>query len=126
MNIDNIKKAFKSVIKLGNSVAEVLEDGKVSLVELPGLAIASTGIPQLVEDAKAALTEFKAGIDSDEALEIGNFFKEQFDISNDQLEVHIENGMDLLIRTYDTGLETYNLYKGWSSWVEDFKALKAA
>lgn len=126
MNIDNIKKAFKAVIKLGNSVAEVLEDGKVSLVELPGLAIASTGIPQLVQDSKAALEEFKSGIDSEEAIAIGNYFKEEFDISNDQLEEHIENGMDLLIRTYETGLETFNLYKGWSQWVEDFKALKAA
>jgi len=120
-----IKETFKGVIQLADSLATVLEDGKISLIELPALAIASSRIPSLVENAKKSLATFKKMTPS-KAKELAIYFENEYDIANDEIEKQVEDGIHLLSNTYETGLAAFNLYRGWEAWMNNFEYLRSA
>jgi len=120
-----IKETFKGIINLANTLASILEDGKISIIELPALAIASSGIPSLVENGKKSLKTFKKMTPS-KAKELAVYFENEYDITNDEIEKQVEDGIHLLSSTYETGLASFNLYKGWEAWIANFKNLRRA
>lgn len=126
LGIGKIKASFKGLLSLVNPVVNALaDDGKIAITELFAIAPRLIIIPRLTEDVKASLNEFK-NLTAAEAKEVSDYFKQEFDIPNDALEAHIEEGLDLLVEGYDTVTRTIKWYGRTHQWVEDFKTLKAA
>lgn len=120
--IDNIKACFLDIFAITEPLADILEDGKVHYLEIFVLAPKLIKIPQLVEHAKKSLDEFK-DLSAVEAKEISDFFKIHFDIPNEELEDHIEKGINLIANGYDLVIENINFYKEAEAWVNGFKNL---
>lgn len=93
--IENLKKAAKFGIELGEQLSSVLEDGKLKAVEmlsfidelmqLPGVVNAASEIKQEVFD-----------LDATERAELSDYIKGEFDIANDKIEIAIEAGLDVI------------------------------
>lgn len=126
LGIEKIKASFKGLLSLVNPIIDAIaDDGKIAITELFSIAPRLIVIPQLTEDVKASLNEFK-NLTAAEAKEVSDYFKKEFDIPNDALEAHIEEGLDLLVEGYETVTSTIKWYGRAHKWVDDFKTLKAA
>lgn len=110
-----IKDLLSGVLSITTQLAKVLEDGKISLFELPALAMASTAIPGMVENAKGALEELK-DLDAKETKEVKDYIKDNFSISNKDLEAKIEEAIDLLEGTYVLAVDGWQLFGKWKGW----------
>ncbi len=124
LGIDAIKNTFSSVLDLTHMLVKVLDDGKVSIFELPQLAIGASAIPSIVENGKSALAEFK-DLSPAESKKIQAFIKNNFVLDNKPLENHIESGIELLSNSYSFVTDGIDLYKDWDHWIKNFKALRA-
>lgn len=116
-----VTKALKKVIKLTNSLADILQDGKISGNEWVSLALTSPMIPGIISDAKEAL-KAKVKFTPEVSQAISIEFEKEFDIANDKLEKQIEKGIDLLSRTHKKATEVVDLYEDWEDWIGSFKA----
>lgn len=126
LGIEKIKASFKGLLSLINPIVEAIaDDGKIAITELFAIAPRLIVIPQLTEDVKASLNEYR-DLTAAEAKEVAEYFKQEFDIPNDALEAHIEEGLDLLVEGYETVTSTIKWYRRTHKWVEDFKTLKVA
>lgn len=113
LGIDNIKKALSSVLKLAITAIEVMEDKKISFTEWPRVGLALTQIPGLVKSGSDAIAELK-DLTAEETAELSAYFKEEFDIDNDQLEARVEESIDLLLKTQALCME-------WVQWGKSLK-----
>lgn len=121
MDLENIKKAFDSILGLSQDIIPLFDDGKISKTELIGLLFVAPKIPKVVEDTKKALPAFKK-LTPVLAADVAEHIKQKFDIANDELEARIEQGIDLLTRGYQLGTDLYNFSKDVGSYVDGFKA----
>lgn len=118
--IENIKKAFSEIFRLMRVVMKALEDGKVTLVEVPGLMIAFSRVPKLVSAGREAIPEVK-DLDREEARELAQWLAEEFGIGDDHVEERVQEAMQLLADTYDEVMDGIELYKKWQSWAGTLK-----
>lgn len=121
MNSNQIKRAFKKVVNLASTVANVLADGKVTGSEWVTLALTSPTIPGIIEDAKKAL-KANAKLTPELSAEIAQEFAVQFDIKNDELESNIEEAIAILANTHKVANDAMQVYDQWESWVEKIRA----
>lgn len=96
LGVKTIKKDLAIVIGIGQQVAKANEDGKITLLEYIGIGTKALKIWEIVKNAKEAWAEFK-DLDDTERQELSDFFNEEFDIKNDNLEHIIESAFLLLI-----------------------------
>jgi len=121
-NIENIKKAFTSVIGISKDIVPLFDDGKISRTELFSLLFIAPKIPAVVENAKASLSEFKRLKPADAELVVVHI-KEVLDLENDDLEAKIEKAIDLIAEGYSLVIALIAFGKD----VSDFsKSLKVA
>jgi len=103
--IDELKEAAKAVIVFGTKLEEVLEDGKVTLME--GLSVVISTAPdafELVRDAKVIREEF-LDLDPVEKQELLEYVVEELDLKADGVEAVAEAGFNVLI-SLDTLVRT--------------------
>ncbi len=120
LGVDTIKSVFSGIIGIADQVATIFDDGKIELIELPALAIATTTIPSLIQTAKQALPEFR-DLDPEEAKEVADFIQLHFDIANDDLEAAIEQAVHLVAESYDVVFRGIDAYKGWRNWASEIR-----
>ena len=94
--MEKTKKALKVLLTTGNKVAEALkDDGKISLTEGMGIAVKAVALVGVFKDLPEIKAEIQAAKPEDMQSLVAEF-KADFDIPNDDLEVKIEMGIDVL------------------------------
>ena len=93
--IENLKKAAKFGIELGEQLSSVLEDGKLKAVEILSFIDELMQLPGVV-NAAADIKQELIDLDSAERAELSDYIKSEFDISNEKIESAIESGLDVI------------------------------
>lgn len=96
LGIEHIKTVLKGIISFGEQIAEVLEDKKVQLIELPSFIDELLQIPGVIK----ALPHLKSellDLDADERVELNNYIESELDIPNDKVEAAIEHAASVAI-----------------------------
>jgi len=96
VGIESIKDALKTVIKVGTTVEDALEDKKVNFFEAIAIAKNSIGLWGVVKDFPNIKAEF-LDLDGDEKQELIEYFADELDLDNDQVEEIIEKCFDFII-----------------------------
>ncbi len=96
--ISTIKKAAKVAVNLGMKVEDALaDDGKVSFMEVVGIAVgAFPGIFDVVRNAGALKLEYN-DLSDEERDELVEYVIEELDLEADNIEAIIESGFDVLV-----------------------------
>jgi len=94
--MEKTKKALKVLLITGNKVAESLkDDGKISLTEGMGIALKAVSLVGVFKDLPEIKEELKVATPAD-VQQLVEDFKADFDIPNDDLELKIESGLEVL------------------------------
>lgn len=101
MGIETLKKAVKTLVDFGEAISAALDDGKVSFMEIVGIAIDTTPdviaiIPQAV-DLKAEWDD----LDMDEANELSEYFADELDLNEDGVEEVVESAFRFALALND-------------------------
>lgn len=104
--VENLKKFVKFACGFTEQVAEVLEDGKVQLLELPKFLDEVLEIPGLVKSWEAVKKELSE-LSPEERQEVYDYLKDEFDIPNDRVELAIEHSISWVMNT----LALYEMFK---------------
>lgn len=95
--IEKIKHSVATVLAVAKAVVKAKsDDGKISTWEWMGIGIKSLGFIKVVTGAKDILKEYK-DLDESEKDELNNWFREEFDIENDDIESLIEEFFKTLL-----------------------------
>ena len=87
--MENLKDALATVINIAEKVDESLEDGKISIGEGVGIAFSAIGLIKVIKDIKPLMTEYTELTD-DQKTELAEWFKNEFDLRNDNVEEIVE------------------------------------
>jgi len=87
--MENLKDALATVIKIAEKTDEALEDGKVSISEGVGIAFSAIGLIKVVKDIKTISAEYM-DLTDDQKTELAEWFKNEFDLRNDNVEEIVE------------------------------------
>jgi len=96
-----LKKTIEAVtviLTAANKVdAAISDDGKISLSEGIGIAMTSIGLVSVFKNIGDIAIELK-GITQESLNELIAFFKEKFDLKNDEAELMVEQSLEVLLR----------------------------
>lgn len=87
--MENLKKSITAILNLVRLAEQSLEDGKISIVEGAKLAVGSFQLWQAVKDYKALYEQYKA-LTEEEKAELNEWFADEFDLENDDIEFVVE------------------------------------
>ncbi len=118
LGIENIKEAFTVTITLATGIIELIKD--FSYQKAFQLAFQLAEYKSLVPVFKASLAEF-ADLDTREAKDLQDHFKQEFDIENDKLETVIENSIGLIVRTYEFIVSGVKIFTDWKQFAREVK-----
>lgn len=90
--IENLKKAAKFGIDLGEQLSSVLEDGKLKTIEMLSFLDELMQLPGVV-NAAADIKNEVLELDEADRAELLDYVKSEFDIPNDRLEAMVEAGL---------------------------------
>ncbi len=97
--IENLKKAAKLGIELGEQTAEVLEDGKLKAIEMLQFIDELMQLPGVVNAAQDIKDEVME-LDAEDRAALNAYIQAEFDIPNDKLEAIIKAGLDVVISIF--------------------------
>lgn len=97
--IENLKKAAKFGIELGEQTSEVLEDGKLKALEMLSFIDELMQLPGVV-NAAADIKNEVMELDEADRAELNAYIQAEFDIPNDKLESMIEAGLNVVISLF--------------------------
>lgn len=109
LGIENLKKLIDLGLRIPKEIADVTEDGKVTIGEVFGFLPVATEIIAVSKSWKDVVAEFK-DLDDQEKQSLYQYFADKFDLPNDKVELFVEHAL----------LQAITLIK----LVEEFKALK--
>jgi hypothetical protein len=98
--MENLKDALATVINIAEKTDEALQDGKVSISEGVGIAFSAIGLIKVIKNIKSLFAEYKE-LTEDQRTELSEWFAENFDLVDDNLEVIIENIFAVLVQLGD-------------------------
>ena len=96
---EETKDALTFVLRLGEGFANALEDGKLSFADFIHFAGAFQSVPAALSGAYSIPKEL-SDLTEDEARELIDWAKEEFDIPQDGIEEIVERGFELLFVLY--------------------------
>jgi hypothetical protein len=111
MDISSLKSLVFVAASLGNIAGETMEDGKVDAKDLALIGKLIPVFPALLAIDFAAVIPEAKDLSESEALELVEFFKAQFNIPQDDLEVKIETVLSLCVRLAGIVGELVALFK---------------
>jgi len=85
---------FRAAKKVDTALAD---DGKISLAEGFGIALSGVGLISVFKNIGEILLELKA-VTPEKMEELIEFFKAAFDLKNDEAEMMVEQGVEVLAR----------------------------
>lgn len=110
IGIQNTKEMLKFIVTLGMSVDKALEDGKVSVLDLPLIMAPMSAAPAAFGDM-ALIPKEVSDLSAEEKAELVSYFETEFDIKDDKAEHMIEKALKLGLAVYE--------------FIQDLKAAKA-
>jgi hypothetical protein len=96
VGIETLKQDITTIAKVIGKVDKALEDDKVSLSEGIGLAFELPGLFKIAKSYKNAWAELR-DLSDDEVAELSDHFAQEFDLSDDDAEIMVENFVELLL-----------------------------
>lgn len=103
--IENLKLVAKAGVDLGEKIATVFEDSKISLTEAFGFFPILMGIPDILKKKEEIKSEWK-DLDSVEREEIKAYVAAELSLPNNPaLERKIEKGISLILDIMDFASE---------------------
>lgn len=101
IGIENLKLVAKAGVSLGETIATVFEDNKITITEAFGFLPVLMGIPDILKKKADIQAEWK-DLDSDERDEIKAFVASELSLPNNPaLERKIEKGIGLVLDIVD-------------------------
>ncbi len=92
-----LKKALKTIIKVVEKTDSAYEDKHISFVEWGGIAYSSLGLVRVIKSIKSLIEEYN-NLTDPARVELAAWFKEEFDIINDDVEKIVEDIFATLLR----------------------------
>lgn len=114
LGTENITKIFLVLLHLFTSVRDLVKEFSVAKLANIGLELIKHG--NIVAIARSAIEEFKE-LSPEEAAEVRNKIKEDFDIPDDQLEADLEKIIELLEESYSIGFDAIHAVQTWISFI---------
>lgn len=94
--MEKLKSALKTVINVAEKTDNALEDGKISIAEGVGIAMSAIGFIKIVKGYKEIAQEYK-DLTEDQRAELVEWFTNEFDLQNDNVEGIVETIFTALI-----------------------------
>lgn len=94
--IDAIKNLLDLGFKLHKGIASAMEDGKVTILDLTAFMPAAFAAPKALSNINLAWLQL-SDLDDAEREEILAWAREQFDLSDDELELLIEDTLQAVL-----------------------------
>ena len=108
LGIETLKKALKFVGNLSKSITHALEDdGHIKGMEYFSIAGSMTGIIPVLANIGDLIAEYK-DLYEEEQIELKEYFKNEFDIPDDQVEDKIEKAFEILMDLGDGLLDLFS------------------
>ena len=98
--VENLKKVVQFGAKLGEGVADILEDGKVELGEAAALLPTLMEVPGILAN-KDKIKQEAADLSDDERAELKEVFATEFDPADDALENKVEKSINAAVAVLD-------------------------
>ena len=98
--VENLKKVVQFGAKLGEGVADILEDGKVELGEAAALLPTLMEVPGILA-SKDKIKQEAADLSDDERAELKEVFATEFDPADDALEDKVEKSINAAVAVLD-------------------------
>jgi hypothetical protein len=98
--VENLKKVVQFGAKLGEGVADILEDGKVELGEAAALLPTLMEVPGILAN-KDKIKQEAADLSDDERAELKEVFATEFDPADDALEDKVEKSINAAVAVLD-------------------------
>lgn len=98
--IENLKKVVQFGAKLGEGVANILQDGKVELGEAAALLPTLMEVPGILAN-KDKIKQEAADLSDDERAELKEVFATEFDPADDSLENKVEKSINAAVAVLD-------------------------
>ena len=98
--VENLKKVVQFGAKLGEGVADILEDGKVELGEAAALLPTLMEVPGILAN-KDKIKQEAADLSDDERAELKEAFATEFDPTDDSLELKVEKSINAAVAILD-------------------------
>lgn len=87
--MEHLKSALTTVIKIAEKADDALADGKISIAEGIGIAFSAIGLIKVVKNINKIVDDFD-GLTNQSRAELITWFKNEFDIRNDNVEDIVE------------------------------------
>jgi hypothetical protein len=100
LGIENLKKAVKFGIDMGEALDASMADGKFDLTDSANFFRPLMELPSVVAAGKLALPEFK-DMDALEAKELSDYVATELNITNDKVEMVIEKSFAVVVAMYE-------------------------
>lgn len=94
--IEKLRGAISGLIRVAQVSVDAFDDGKLSLIEGAKIAVAGFQFWNTVKDIEALKQEW-LDLNDAEKTQLVNFFKSEFDLQNDDLEMLIEQMFEAII-----------------------------
>ena len=98
--VENLKKVVQFGAKLGEGVADILEDGKVELGEAAALLPTLMEVPGILAN-KDKIKQEAADLSDAERAELKEAFATEFDPADDALEDKVEKSINAAVAVLD-------------------------
>lgn len=116
--IENIKKSFTETLSLVEKVNDLRKSFNWRKVGLLGLELAEFNAK--IDTYREAIKEAN-DLDEQESKQLDVFFKDKVDLQNKKIEVAVEDGLSLIIRTYNFIREGIELGGDWIDYAPKFQ-----
>ena len=100
IGVKEIKEVIKFVVLLGNAIGGSLEDGKWGLDDIGKFMPAIAALIPAINGIGIVGDELN-DLEDEELAELVEYFKDEFDVPQDDVEDMIENGFDLAVELFD-------------------------
>jgi hypothetical protein len=96
VGIENLSKATVAFSKIGSAIGDAFEDKQINIKDIPEAVEIITVLPSFAAIKYSELVAEAKDLDATEKVQLGELFKVNFNIINDDLEATIEEGVDFL------------------------------
>lgn len=99
--VEQLKAGVVAVAEIGTHIGDVLEDGRVTVWELPKLAKLASPVEKILALSGAVLIDEISDLTPAEIQELSAAFAAKFNLEADVAELAVEEGVELALRVAD-------------------------
>ncbi len=106
IGIETLKSAVSAVAEIGTVAGEVLEDGKIRILELPKLIRLASPVEALMALAMEETLAELQDLTGKEVEDLVSVFEQKFSLESDVAELAVEEGVEIALRWADLVVDT--------------------